>query len=143
KRDARSAARDLLQEQGDDLLHHPRPRGGDLPRSSRRHHDHAALQAQKDAPCGHPASTRLQRPDREAFSRADGRDQRRRTRGSAQGLSGRRERGMTMIAARLTKIVTARSLRRGVVAVVAFLIVWELGSRSNQWMAPEFFAPFK
>ena len=47
-RDARGAARDLLQEQGHDLLHHPRSRGGDLPRPQGRDHDHAPVQAEED-----------------------------------------------------------------------------------------------
>ena len=46
--DARGAARDLLQEQGHDLLHHPRPGGGDLPRPPRGDHDHAPVQAEED-----------------------------------------------------------------------------------------------
>ena len=32
---------------------------------------------------------------------------------------------------------------RGAVSIVVFLILWELGSRSKQWMAPELFMPFK
>jgi NitT/TauT family transport system permease protein len=32
---------------------------------------------------------------------------------------------------------------RGAVSIVVFLILWEIGSRSRQWMAPEFLAPFK
>jgi len=32
---------------------------------------------------------------------------------------------------------------RGAVSIVVFLVLWELGARSKQWMAPEFFAPFK
>jgi len=32
---------------------------------------------------------------------------------------------------------------RGVASIVAFLVLWELGARSRQWMAPEFYAPFK
>src|SRR6267143_551330 len=32
---------------------------------------------------------------------------------------------------------------RGVVSIAVFLILWEIGSRSKQWMAPEFFTPFK
>ncbi len=32
---------------------------------------------------------------------------------------------------------------RGAASIVVFLILWEIGSRSKQWMAPEFFAPLK
>ena len=46
--DARGAARDLLQEQGHDLLHHPRSRRGDLPRPQGGDHDDAPVQAEED-----------------------------------------------------------------------------------------------
>ncbi len=32
---------------------------------------------------------------------------------------------------------------RGAVSIVAFVILWELGARSKQWMAPELFMPLK
>jgi len=32
---------------------------------------------------------------------------------------------------------------RGLASVMTFLILWEIGSRSKQWMAPEMFAPFR
>jgi len=32
---------------------------------------------------------------------------------------------------------------RGMASIAVFLILWEIGSRSKQWMAPEFFTPFK
>jgi NitT/TauT family transport system permease protein len=32
---------------------------------------------------------------------------------------------------------------RGVASIAVFLILWEIGSRSKQWMAPELFTPFK
>jgi NitT/TauT family transport system permease protein len=41
------------------------------------------------------------------------------------------------------KLLTNRAFWRGVVSIAVFLILWEIGSRSKQWMAPEFFAPFK
>ncbi|MGH8707688.1 MAG: ABC transporter permease, partial [Burkholderiales bacterium] len=44
---------------------------------------------------------------------------------------------------RLAKLATNRSFWRGVVSIVVFVIVWEIGSRSKQWMAPELFAPVK
>ena len=91
ERDARGAARDLLQEQGDDLLHHPRPGGGDLPRPPRRHHDDAAVQAEEGAQRRHPASARLQRAHVQALPRADRGDQRRGARRGAEGLPGRGE----------------------------------------------------
>ena len=47
------------------------------------------------------------------------------------------------MATTLSAIVTRRSFWRGAVAIVAFLILWEIGSLSKTWMAPEFFAPLK
>src|SRR2546428_13254015 len=35
------------------------------------------------------------------------------------------------------------ALWRGVVSIAVFLILWEIGARSRQWMAPEFFRPFR
>jgi len=35
------------------------------------------------------------------------------------------------------------ALWRGVVSIAVFLILWEIGARSKQWMAPEFLAPFR
>src|SRR5882762_8737161 len=32
---------------------------------------------------------------------------------------------------------------RGVASIAVFVILWEIGSRSKQWMAPEFFTPLK
>ena len=32
---------------------------------------------------------------------------------------------------------------RGLASVAMFLILWEIGARSKQWMAPEMFAPFR
>jgi NitT/TauT family transport system permease protein len=32
---------------------------------------------------------------------------------------------------------------RGVASIVVFLVLWEIGSRSKEWMAPEMFAPLK
>jgi NitT/TauT family transport system permease protein len=32
---------------------------------------------------------------------------------------------------------------RGMASIALFLILWEIGSRSKQWMAPELFTPFK
>src|SRR5574341_2049847 len=32
---------------------------------------------------------------------------------------------------------------RGVTSIAVFLILWEIGSRSKLWMAPEIFTPFK
>ena len=48
-----------------------------------------------------------------------------------------------MLKSRLTTLATNRSFWRGIAAVVIFLVLWEIGARSKQWLAPEFFAPFK
>ena len=45
--------------------------------------------------------------------------------------------------AQLANLVTRRSFWRSVIAIVVFLILWEIGARSKSWMAPEYFAPFK
>ena len=46
--DARSAARNLLQEPRDHFFHNPRSRRSDFPRPSRRHHDDPAVPAEED-----------------------------------------------------------------------------------------------
>jgi len=43
----------------------------------------------------------------------------------------------------LRKMLSNPALWRGVVSIAVFLILWEIGARSRQWMAPEFFAPFR
>jgi len=43
----------------------------------------------------------------------------------------------------LKKMLSNPVFWRGAVSIVVFLVLWELGARSKQWMAPEFFAPFK
>jgi len=43
----------------------------------------------------------------------------------------------------LKKMLSSPALWRGVVSIAVFLILWEIGARSRQWMAPEFFAPFR
>jgi len=43
----------------------------------------------------------------------------------------------------LKKILSNPAFWRGVASIAVFLILWEIGSRSKQWMAPEFFTPFK
>jgi NitT/TauT family transport system permease protein len=47
------------------------------------------------------------------------------------------------VARGLAEIVGARAFWRGAVAIVAFVVLWEIGARSREWMAPEFFAPLK
>ena len=47
------------------------------------------------------------------------------------------------MAGRLSKLVSSRTFWRGVASIAVFLILWEIGSRSRQWLAPEFFMPFK
>jgi len=44
---------------------------------------------------------------------------------------------------RLNRILTSSVFWRGAISIVVFIVLWELGARSKQWMAPEFFAPFK
>ncbi len=43
----------------------------------------------------------------------------------------------------MKKMLSSPALWRGVVSIAVFLILWEIGARSRQWMAPEFFAPFR
>ena len=43
----------------------------------------------------------------------------------------------------MKKMLSNPTLWRGVVSIAVFLILWEIGARSKQWMAPEFFAPFR
>ncbi len=43
----------------------------------------------------------------------------------------------------MKKILSNPAFWRGVASIAVFLILWEIGSRSKQWMAPEFFTPFK
>ena len=43
----------------------------------------------------------------------------------------------------MKKMLSNPALWRGVVSIAVFLILWEIGARSKQWMAPEFFAPFR
>lgn len=45
--------------------------------------------------------------------------------------------------ARLAKMVSNRVFWRGLVSIVVFLILWEIGARSKQWMSPEIFAPLR
>jgi NitT/TauT family transport system permease protein len=48
-----------------------------------------------------------------------------------------------MAAGRVATLARRRSFWRAAVSVIVFLILWEIGSRSKQWMAPEFFTPVK
>ena len=43
----------------------------------------------------------------------------------------------------MKKMLSNPALWRGVASIAVFLILWEIGARSKQWMAPEFFAPFR
>jgi len=43
----------------------------------------------------------------------------------------------------LKKMLSSPALWRGVASIAVFLILWEIGARSKQWMAPEFLAPFR
>lgn len=44
---------------------------------------------------------------------------------------------------RWAKILYSPAFWRGVVAIVAFIVLWEIASRSRQWMALELFAPLR
>jgi NitT/TauT family transport system permease protein len=43
----------------------------------------------------------------------------------------------------LKKMLSNPVFWRGMASIAVFLILWEIGSRSKQWMAPELFTPFK
>ena len=47
------------------------------------------------------------------------------------------------MAKKLGKMATSSLFWRGLASIVVFLVLWEIGSRSKQWMAPEMFAPLK
>ncbi len=47
------------------------------------------------------------------------------------------------MAKKLGRMATSSLFWRGVASIVVFLVLWEIGSRSKQWMAPEMFAPLK
>jgi NitT/TauT family transport system permease protein len=47
------------------------------------------------------------------------------------------------MAKKLGKMVTSSLFWRGVASIIVFLVLWEIGSRSKEWMAPEIFAPLK
>jgi NitT/TauT family transport system permease protein len=47
------------------------------------------------------------------------------------------------MAGRLTKAFSHPAMVRGAVSILVFIVLWELGARSRQWMAPELFLPLK
>ena len=47
------------------------------------------------------------------------------------------------MAKKLGKMVASSLFWRGLASIIVFLVLWEIGSRSKEWMAPEFFDPFK
>ncbi len=47
------------------------------------------------------------------------------------------------MASRLRRVLPGRAFWRGVASILIFLVLWEIGARSKQWMAPEFFAPLR
>jgi NitT/TauT family transport system permease protein len=47
------------------------------------------------------------------------------------------------VAGWLGKAFANRALWRGVASILIFLVLWEIGARSKQWMAPELFAPLR
>ena len=44
---------------------------------------------------------------------------------------------------KLGKLLNNRAIWRGVISILVFIVLWEIGARSKQWMAYEAFAPFK
>ena len=47
------------------------------------------------------------------------------------------------MAGKVEKILASRAFWRGVVSIAVFVILWEIGARSKQWMALEAFAPLR
>jgi len=47
------------------------------------------------------------------------------------------------MAKKVGRFFANRVFWRGVASIAVFLVLWEIGSRSKQWMAPEMFAPLK
>ena len=47
------------------------------------------------------------------------------------------------MAVSVKNLLTSSVFWRGVISIAVFLLLWEIGARSKQWMAPEFFAPLK
>jgi len=45
--------------------------------------------------------------------------------------------------ARLGKMASNRTFWRGLASIAIFLVLWEIGSRSEQWMAADIFAPLR
>ena len=43
----------------------------------------------------------------------------------------------------MKKFLSSPAFWRGAASIVVFLVLWEIGARSKQWMSPEFFMPFK
>src|SRR5713226_6464713 len=56
---------------------------------------------------------------------------------------GRRSRPGKKRADAVKRLLANPAFWRGVASIVVFLILWEIGSRSKLWMAPEFFTPFR
>jgi hypothetical protein len=42
----------------------------------------------------------------------------------------------------MRKFLSSPAFWRGALSIVVFILLWEIGARSKQWMAPEFFMPF-
>ena len=108
--DARGAARDLLPEQRHHLLHHPRSRGGDLPRppsvimTSRPCRPKQILDV--DIPHPRDYSVLTTKRFRELMEQTI----ERRARGSAQIVRGRREGGLTVMAHAFARSSSAASI---------------------------------
>jgi len=47
------------------------------------------------------------------------------------------------MAKKLGRMVASSLFWRGLASIIVFLVLWEIGSRSKEWMAPEIFAPLK
>src|SRR6266404_2610341 len=94
------------------------------------------MQAEEDPRCRYPAPARLQRTDQSAFSRTDGRDAGRGPRGSPQGVRTRRKGRVSPMSAGIAAMrnaLVSRTMLRGILSAVVFLVLWEVGSRSKQW----------
>ena len=48
-----------------------------------------------------------------------------------------------MAGSRLGQLLTNRAIWRGAISILVFIVLWEIGARSKQWMAYEAFAPLK
>src|SRR5262245_38953014 len=113
----------------DRLLHHPRSRGGALPRRSRGDHDDAPLPGEADPRRRFRAPAELPRALVAALPRAQIARLRRGPRGSDEGVRGRRTGARVINVVKLRKAVFSRATARGIASVAIVLAIWELGRR--------------